>query len=229
MEGWDPKVWDPEGGPREDDKAAREAVEKTRETLRSPDVAYTGDLPLGETWALTFGHSRDSEILEESNWDVVTGDLSKRFPKDTEVVEFGHFAVGWIEEFAVRMLDKKGHATAAARAALKWAKKLEDYPVADEEDVSRREFEATIENIRSEGSLSEEEAQKVYDWLWNHNQRALDHRDSSGAAYPSRDDIDEALEDLGLREPEVEEEEIVVEEPPYQDPNQGWFWPEARP
>jgi hypothetical protein len=45
----------------------------------------------------------------------------------------------------------------------------------------------------------------------------------------------EALVDLGLREPEEREEREEGEEPgepppgaPFQDPNQGWFWPELR-
>jgi len=226
VEGWHPKDWFPGKGKPADREAAREAVANTARALRSPDMVYSGDLPLGETWALTFGHSRDSDHLEESNWDTITKDLEEKFPDDTEVVTFRHWGVGWIEELAVRMFDGQDRVTRAGLAALEWAKKLEDYPVADDEDFSRREYEETLDNIRFEGGLSEEEAEKVHRWLWDNNQRALDPH-SGGAAYPSKEDIQEALEDLGLAE--TEEELEPLPEPPYQDPNQAWIWPEARP
>src|SRR5436190_11123474 len=142
--GWGPKDWFPGGGSSKDKKAALEVIEETRNMLEDPDVSYSGDLPLGKTWALTFGHSRDSDLLEESNWETVLKDLEEHFPEDIEVVGFRHWGVGWIEELAVRMLDKKSRVTRAATAALEWQQKLDSYPVADEEDFSRREYEATI-------------------------------------------------------------------------------------
>lgn len=223
---WGPKDWFPGGGSQKDNKAVLEVLADTKHMLRAPGFVYTGDLDLGGTWALTFGHSRDSGLLEESNWETITKDLEERYPNDVEVVGFGHFAVGWIEEFAVRMLDSKGRVTRAARAALEWHDKLENYPVADEEDHSRREYEATILNIMNEGSVTESEAEKVFGWLWDNNQRAVDPSDDGGG-YPKREDIDEALVDLGLRKPEEEEEEEPPPEPPYDNPNQAKFWPKV--
>lgn len=224
---WGPKDWFPGGGKKVDLKAAREILDDTKRMLRSPDVAYHGDLPLGESWALTFGHSRDSDLLEESNWETILKDLEERFPNDVEAIRFGHWAVGWVEELAVRVLGKNGRVTKAALAALEWKEKLENYPVADEEDFSKREYEATIQNIMNEGSVTEKEAGQVFDWLWDHNQRSVDSQDGGGG-YPKKEDIDEALEALGLRKPEEEEGDEDVEPPPpppYNDPNQAWFWP----
>jgi hypothetical protein len=117
-------------------------------------------------------------------------------------------------------------------AVLEWKEKLDDYPVADDEDFSDREYKATIENIENEGSITEGEAQKVFTWLWDNNQRAVEARDGGGG-YPSSEEIQKALLALGLRKPEEEEEDEEAEgeppppEPPYNDPNQTWFWPEV--
>lgn len=105
-------------------------------------LPYFGELPVGKTWGSIIGHHRDSDTLEESNFWVVSKDLEERFPEDVEIVRFGHFGVGWIEELMVRFLDKKGKITAAGKAALEWAYEIDDYPVADEDDYTQRQVDA---------------------------------------------------------------------------------------
>jgi hypothetical protein len=116
-----------------------------------PYYAYFGDLPLGETWATTFSHHRDSDDLDESNWEVITNDLIDRFPEDTQIEGSSHWAVGWSESLCVRMLDENKEPTEAALAVIEWKEALEHYPVADEEDYSRREWETANENWRWTG------------------------------------------------------------------------------
>jgi len=177
---------------------AKAIVAESAKELHAPDFGYSGDLPIGETWAWTFSHNRDSQTLDESNWDAITADMRERgFGKDTAIERFGHWAVGWTERLAVRMLDKKGKVTKAGKAIIDWQHKLESYPVADEEELSRREYERSIENIASEGQISEEEAKLVFDWLWSNNQEALTHTEESGVYYPARKDIQTALDAEG--------------------------------
>jgi hypothetical protein len=186
---------------------AQEAVAEFR---KMRDFGYSGELPLGETWALTISKSRDSGLLEQSNYDSIYEDMKKRFPRDVVSERFGHWAVGWVEQLAVHMLDKQGRVTKAGKAIIDWQQKLEDYPVADEEDYSERGFEATIENIMSEGRIDEKTASKVFSWLWENNQRAVEDRDDQGG-YPSDEEIDQALIALGLKKPE--EEPLRVPDP----------------
>ena len=174
-----------------------EAEQAVRETAGPTDFIYRGKVDLGRTWAITFSKSRDSGLRELSNYAAIKEDLEKRFPKDVSDERFSHFAVGWVDQLLVRMLDKKGKVTKAGIAALEWKDRLQDYPVADDEDYSRRQFEATIDNIKFEGGLDEDTAQKVYDWLWENNQRALEDTDDRGG-YPSEDQIETALKALGL-------------------------------
>lgn len=176
-----------------------------RETAGLKDFSYHGEVDLGNTWAITFSKNRDSGLIDQSNYDAIKADLEKRFPKDVSDERFSHFAVGWVDHLLVRMLDKNGKVTKAGKAALEWQERMDDYPVADDEDYSRRELEATLDNIKFEGSLDEGTAQKVYDWLSEHNARSLENRDDKGG-YPSEDEIEEALKGLGLMEPEEGEE-----------------------
>lgn len=202
-------------------KLAEEAV---KETAGLKDFSYSGEVDLGGTWAITFSVNRDSGILEQSNYATIKGDLEKRFPKDVSDERFNHWAVGWVDHLLVRMLDKQGKVTKAGIASLEWQERLESYPVVDEEDYSRMELEATFENIKFEGGLDEDTAQKVYDWLSEHESRELESSDDKGA-YPSKEAIERALKGLGLMELEEDEEPP----PPmrYVDPpEQMQFWPE---
>lgn len=197
------------------------AEEAVRESGSRPDFGYSGGLPIGKTWGFTFAKHRDSGLLEQSNYEVIKKDLEERFSEDVQSEHFGHWAVGWIDELAVRMLDKKGKITAAGMAALEWQEKLADYPVADEEDYSERQTEATIENIMSEGRIDRDKAGEVYGWLWDNNERALQDSDDQGG-YPYRDQIEKALRGLGY----IQDEETgewgnpPPPPPPYQDPSQ---------
>jgi hypothetical protein len=57
-----------------------------------------------------------------------------------EVHRFGHWSPGWFEIILVRP------GTAAAEVAVEIEERLEDYPLLDEEDFSRREWEDYLES-----------------------------------------------------------------------------------
>jgi len=121
-----------------------EAVEAVRQSdpANIPDYGYHGDLPRGETWAGTFSVNRDSDLLGQSNFEVILADLESKFPDDVMVERAGHWAVGWVDEIMVRMLDDNGCVTPAGEAALEWNDTLSDYPVADESHWSEKQYEA---------------------------------------------------------------------------------------
>lgn len=199
-----------------------EAEQAVKDTANLQNFSYRGEVDLGRTWAITFSKHRDSGLLQQSNFDTVKADLEKRFPKDVSDERFDHWAVGWIDHLLVRMLDKKGKVTKAGKAALEWKNREEDYPVLDEEDYSRRELEATFENIKNTGDLDESNAQQVYDWLSQHDRGAVENRDDQGGS-PSEEQIETALKALGLMELEEGEE---LPKPRYVDPpEQQRLWP----
>jgi hypothetical protein len=102
------------------------------------------------------GVHRDSDALARSNWAVVSGDLVSRFPESVQVVRFGHWAVGWVEELA---WDASTPAVVAAVDA--WRERLANYPVADEEHFSETETEESLEILRECYSLSTDDAWAV--------------------------------------------------------------------
>lgn len=104
--------------------------------------SYYGDYP---NWYVFLGRSRDSDILEESNFQCAL-ELLGGENEDTGVVieRAGHFAVGWVEHIAIDSTN--ADKVAIAENILD---RLENYPVLDEEDYCRREMEQMEEEFES--------------------------------------------------------------------------------
>ena len=154
-------------------------------------------------WAIVYTHNRDSDLLDQSNADAIDKALAPFLEgPDVRAEHHGHWACGWIDGYAIRVY-RNGQITEAFRAYHALAARLADYPILDEEDHSRREYEATLENLRNEGFADcyappEEWAGEVFSWLWDHNQSAIENRDGNGG-YATKAQIGEALDALGYR------------------------------
>lgn len=82
--------------------------------------------------------SRESGTLEKSNFEVALNRLGGE-SDDVEVHRFGHWGPGWFEIILVRP------GTEAQRIAEEIATALADYPVLDDDDLSRREYNAACD------------------------------------------------------------------------------------
>ena len=113
-------------------------AEQQRESLQHLPViatgarfAYYGDR---EGWCIAATVHRDSGALERSNWYTLTVDIlgmpessaNEDGLADAAIERMRHFLVGWIEYLLVRP------GTPQAACAIKWRKKLDIYPIADE-------------------------------------------------------------------------------------------------
>ncbi len=89
-----------------------------------------------EHWAVApVGRNRDSGCLDNSNFDQFIEGLGGE--SDTvEIHRFGHWGHGWFEIVIFDPGDKT-----TAQAAYDMADALADYPVLNEDDLSRREYE----------------------------------------------------------------------------------------
>jgi hypothetical protein len=153
--------------------------------------------------------TRDSDLLAESNWDALEKALKAKeeFDDQWESHRFSHWAVGWVEHLSFRVLDEKGEPTAIYHFLKKWFDALDDYPVADEEDFSRREFEGTLENIEAIGGRMVKDGapdtwpDEVERWFWDNDQRQVEPRDGGGG-WPSDEAMREALGALGYLDEE---------------------------
>lgn len=102
----------------------------------------------GAVWPATFvflSRTRDSDDLENSNFDTALARLKSLPPFESEedektsriAVRENNWAFGWVEWIAIHQDD-----TAAVALAEEMERKLDDYPVLDEEDWIRREEES---------------------------------------------------------------------------------------
>lgn len=163
------------------------------------------DIPDPENWAVIYTHNRDSGLLDQSNAQQIS-EAMEPFTDggDPDVVmeSHDHWAVGHVDGFSVRVC-RGGQITDAFKEYHDLAERLADYPILDEEDYSRREYDATVENIadaawrvKHEYVLPEGWEGDVYSWLCDHRQRAVENRDDQGG-YPEEDDLRAAFAALG--------------------------------
>lgn len=93
----------------------------------------------GRVWPATycagFGRSRDSDCLEESNFQTAKkAILAASVCEETQLVREGHWGVGWVEWIAIHQDDY-----AALKVADECVAAVADYPVLDDSDFSERE------------------------------------------------------------------------------------------
>jgi hypothetical protein len=67
--------------------------------------------------------------------------MLERFPDDVEAHTFRHWAVGWVDHLFVRIHDERGEITPAFASIMEWEERLEEYPVADDDDYSETALE----------------------------------------------------------------------------------------
>jgi hypothetical protein len=160
-------------------------------------------------WALIYTHHRDSGLLDQSNAAVIAEALEAFTQgEDPDIVfeSHRHWAVGHLEGFSVRVFDRHGEITPAFQAYHELAERLADYPILDEEDYSRREYEETLRNIedaawrlKRQFVLPEGWPSDVYSWLSDHEPHEIENRDDQGG-YPSEESLRSSFDALGFEE-----------------------------
>jgi hypothetical protein len=156
-------------------------------------------------WAVIYHSHRDSGLLDQSNAAVIDKALEPFTEgSDPDVVSesHSHWAVGHVDGFSIRVF-RNAEITPAFICYHELMASKADYPVLDEEDYSRRESEATFENIdlaawrlQQSFDLPEDWQSSVFDWLWQNNDSALENVDDQGA-WPEEDDLEAAFINLG--------------------------------
>lgn len=162
-----------------------------------------------EDWMIAYTSNRDSELLTQSNEDAVKAELEPFTEGEEPEVAWeshDHWAVGHVDGPVIRVYRRRGGEKVITEAFRKFCEineRLSDYPVLDEEDWSRREYEDTLTNIEQEGrrlvkeGAPEDWAGRVFSWFWEHEQRAVEPRDGWGG-YPTGEQMLKALAALDL-------------------------------
>ena len=158
-----------------------------------------------DAWAIIYTHNRDSGLLDLSNADAINEALApftEGDDPDVVMESHNHWAVGHVDGFSIRVF-RDGRITDAFRSYHNLMEQLDGYPVLDEEDYSRREYEATLENItdaawrlKNEYDLPDGWESAVFSWFWDHRQSAVENRGDQGG-YPEEGDLRDAFGALG--------------------------------
>lgn len=159
-----------------------------------------------DRWCIWYTSSRDAGLLEQSNETVFNKRLAPFAEGENSDLVFerhSYLAVGHLEGFSIRVFRDDGSITPAFEEFCRIKERLEDYPILDEQEYTEREYEATLDNFRSEmrrlkDDLPDGWAGEVYSWFSDHGQdRYIENRDDRGGWAP-REKLIEALQDLGL-------------------------------
>lgn len=163
------------------------------------------DLNDPDNWAIIYTHNRDSGLLDQSNADAIA-DAMEPFTDeddpDVVIESHSHWAVGHVDGFSIRVY-RDGEVTEAFKTYHELCEQMDGYPILSEEDYSRREYEATLENIndaawrvKHEYELPDGWECEVYSWLSENRSSSVENRDDQGG-YPSEDDLRAAFDALG--------------------------------
>ena len=163
------------------------------------------DLDDPDSWAIIYTHNRDSGLLDQSNSHAIAEAMTP-FTEgdDPEVVmeSHDHWAVGHVDGLSIRVY-RDGEITKAFNTCHDLMERIDGYPFLDEEDYSKRELEATLENIadaawrvKSAYDLPDGWEGDVYSWLADNRPRSVENRDDQGG-YPEEDDLRAAFVALG--------------------------------
>jgi hypothetical protein len=147
-------------------------------------------------WYILIARTRDSNNLENSNFESIKKDLKEKFDICEDVTElnsillasFGHWACGWIESL---MIHEGNDAALILGDQIK--EQLNDYPVYDEDNYQDREFEDYLVNCRD----------AIKGWLDSKDLEYNDHLintiisqdgdwEMNGDFYPDDDQIEQA-------------------------------------
>lgn len=131
-----------------------EIVALAQKALTKPSgFGYWGNRGPNEGWGWTglSAAKNEDDPINRSNLSVIHEELAAQWPDDVAIERSQHWAIGPFDELRVKVLVDpdiaivEGNITEAFFAVVDWARKLDGYPVADDDnysDLEREEAEA---------------------------------------------------------------------------------------
>jgi len=124
-----------------------------KELLKRPDsFGYHGDnKEMFITWSVgPIIETRDSSLLEKSNAEALQKILEDRpeWEDQWAIERFGHYGPGWVKHLTFKVTEDGKNKTDICNFLEETFRKLkDDYPVLDEDDFSKREYETAMKQI----------------------------------------------------------------------------------
>jgi len=185
---------------------------------RDPNSVWRDKPEDPELWSFMLGRTRDSDHIENSNYELVLQDFEKAFPDSENLRDerWNHWAVGWVDHLIVKVCNRLpvGDEEVPTTAEFQWLcrikEKLSNYPIYNEDDVSEREFTERMQDIvhcmpELRGPTpSEEVPSEVYRHLSDRGAACMEYGDT-----PDQGDVRDALRELGW----IEDADGVFHEP----------------
>lgn len=94
-----------------------------------------------DKWAIIYTTNRDADALTRSNHEEIERILAPFIGHDVESEDHGHWAVGWVAGFSVRVYSANGGITPAFTACFEIMQRLDNYPALNEDRWSELESE----------------------------------------------------------------------------------------
>ena len=109
--------------------------------------AWFGKPENAEQFCIVYTSNRDSDILERANAHAIESELSQYVESgDVRPESHSHWAVGYVDGYAIRVHDDDGNVTDAFRCWCDLMARIDDYPILDESLYSELELEAQGES-----------------------------------------------------------------------------------
>lgn len=166
-------------------------------------------------WCIVYTSNRDSGIVAKSNAAYFHKRLNPLVDDTEDVLEFGanHWACGYVDGWAVRVVDAAGNPTPAFKVLHELLNERDARDILDEDDYNQRFEEGKRENIKFyvshclprgcelKDGLPDDWIDQVLKRLDELDENWVDDLDEDGTPRPR--DLERALEQLGWLEREA--------------------------
>lgn len=183
--------------------------DRAREFWNQDNMMYRGDLT--EDWIPAFSKNRDSDLLEESNFDVYKQELINsdfESGEDWTVETFSHWAVGSITYIFVRAFDESGNLTNIMNKIVsELSEQLASYPILDEEHYSNMKRNKQVEYLEH-FNLHGHDIDDVFDECYNVDRDAVIEAEHEG--WVPDDIVKKAVKYLDLYDEEFNTNSLYI-------------------
>ena len=119
--------------------------------VKPEDFGYWGSEDMFVTWGFCgIDKTRDSNVMDISNFEVITKELMNKYPNDFRIETYNHWLCGWVNRLICRVLNDgleviHSNISEAFESAMICKDKLNDYPIYDQDDYYDRLYKEAID------------------------------------------------------------------------------------
>lgn len=185
--------------------------------IKPEDFGYWGSEDMFVTWGFCgIDKTRDSNVMDISNFEVITEELMSKYPNDFRIETYNHWLCGWVNRLICRVLNDgpeviHSNISEAFKTVMTCKDKLADYPIYDEADYYDRLYKEAIDCLYDlpdylENMIDTNVPNYGEDIYYELTANMNIEFDVDGEQYPKDDDIKYAVYSLQYWNDEATEE-----------------------